>query len=154
MKRHILLVVLLVGTLSLSGCGPRVSGFSENQLSQAMAQQQNQHERMAAALELGRRGGQRSAAILMQYVNDPNPDVQIKVMHALAVYMYDRKAAPAIEQQMFSPHESVARKAISCIKHLDYSAAVPDLKRLRDTSTMPGVVRAAQNAIVYFRRHG
>ncbi|MGC8553508.1 MAG: hypothetical protein ACP5O7_11685 [Phycisphaerae bacterium] len=57
MKRHILLVVLLVGTLSLSGCGPRVSGFSENQLSQAMAQQQNQHERMAAALELGRRGG-------------------------------------------------------------------------------------------------
>ena len=83
-----------------------------------------------------------------------NPDVQIKVMHALAVYMYDRKAAPQIAQQMFSPHESVARKAISCIKHLDYSVAVPDLKRLRDTSTMPGVVRAAQNAIVYFRRHG
>lgn len=154
MKRLLTLVLLLVGTITVAGCGPRVSGLNETQLGQAMAQQANQSERKAAALELGRRGGSESETILLQYLNDPNPDVQIKVMHALAVYMYDRHAAPQIASLMFSPHPSVARKAISCLKHLDYAAAIGQLKHLRDTSPRPSVVRAAQNAIIYFRRHG
>ena len=91
MKRLLTLVLLLVGTITVAGCGPRVSGLNETQLGQAMAQQSNQGERKAAALELGRRGGSESETILLQYLNDPNPDVQIKVMHALAVYMYDRQ---------------------------------------------------------------
>lgn len=154
MLRKLSFVVMVSGLFLLGGCGPRVGGMDQQQLAQAMAPSNKEGLRKAAALELGRRGGPESEQVLEQNLNDPDPDVQIKVMHALAVYMYDRKAAPLIAPLMSSPNSDVARKAISCIKHLDYSQAVPQLRHLRDTSTHPGVVRAAQGALIYFRRHG
>lgn len=149
-----LIVTGLIGLMVLPGCDSlRVRNMTRPQLFAAMAPGNSQGMREAAALQIGRRGGAQGRPVLIKYLNDSDPDVQIKVMHALAVEMYDRQAAPLIAPLMDSPHTKVALKAISCIKHLDYKRALSQLRQLRDNSPNPHIASAAGSAVVFFERH-
>jgi HEAT repeat protein len=151
LNRGIVISALVGAVTFLGACDVHDNAKDEGpQALYAQLDKGNPHERETAAMEIGKRGQPEGKAALIAHLNDPDPKVQIKIIHALAVEMYDREAAPAILPLIHSGDFHVAQKAITALVHLEYREAIPELTKLRDSASDPHVVRAASSALVHF----